>query len=430
MKITNFILFILMGIILIVSINYKQLKAHRIINIVLYNPDLTFAHIETFTTTVTNYLESRSNDDNELALEFFRKNEDLETYIAEESPSFAIFSSWYYVNNKKLYDANPLLIASKDHKTYYNKIIYVHKDSDIKQLEDLKGKTLALASSGKRDYLYLDKVIFKEEINSKSSLIVIAVPKDMDALLALVMQQVDAALVTAESYELLKESAPTYLEDIEAFYISPPIPMPILCTLEENISQETINHIQDVFLTMDENSLGIESMELLQIDKWIPFSDDYLEILPKEQGYMDILDKNKGYPKINNWELLMDWNIRGAWAEDNEIEAIPNICIIQTDTLKRYSVTIENFQNTLKGNYHIFSLNGKQEADKIIPLINEIKPDIILAIGGMAAAVAKENFSEIPIIFTFVLNPSHLYSPNVTGITMEVPIESQLSVVF
>ena len=409
---------LLVGCIIILFV-FMLVQAQDKTRIVLYNPDLTFGNIETFTASISSYLDASSNSNQDpLSLDFFRHNDDLENYIREQNPGFGILNSWYYINNKGRFNAKPMLIASKDDKTYYHKIIVVHKDSDIKQLDDLKGKTLALASSGKQDYPYLDKVIFKGQLNSKASLMIMPVSKDMDALLALVMKQVDAALVTPGSYELLKEASPAYVEGIESFYTSPPIPMPILCTIKPNIQQETINHVQDVFLEMDIDPMGQETLRLLQIDEWIPFSNTYL------QGF--------GYAPSDMYEMpsqctIFDYLVSTAYAYEEESE-LPTICILKTEDLARYNIAVNNFQNMLDANYEIFSLEGDiDKAEEIIPLIEELEPDLILALGSKAAISAQEHFNDIPIVFAMVVDYSSLTADNITGITMNVPLENQLS---
>jgi len=415
----------------ILLIAFVLLIAQEKTKIVLYNPDLVFGNIETFTASISTYLEATNKtNQTQLSLEYFRKTDDLEKYTNEQSPSFAIFNSWYYINNKKDFNAIPLLIASKNNSPYYQKIIVVHKDSNIKQLKDLTGKTLALASSSEQDYPYLDKVIFKGQINSEKSLMIMPVSKDIDALLALVMRQVDAALVTPESYELLRKTSPAYVENIESFYTSPNIPLPVLCTLKSNVSQDVIKETKNAFLTMKDASLGQKTLKFMQIDEWIPFSNNYLQGLPKNQGSIhNIEDEYIIQSTFDYNKILSDWILpKSAYAEEENNEDLPNICILKTQNLTRYNTVIDNFQNMLKANYQIFSLEGEiEKAEEIIPLMKASKPDLILALGTKSAMIVKQNFTETPIVFAMVVGYPSVLAPNVTGITMKVPLETQLS---
>ena len=101
------------------------------------------------------------------------------------------------------------------------------------------------------------------------------------------------------------------------------------------------------------------------------------------------------------------------------------IIILQTADFPQFRDSIESFTQQLKTKYSIRtvclegSLNrGREE----IQLIKANKPDLLWAIGDMAAYLAREVSSDIPVIFSHVLDWQKftLQQSKMTGVAMEV----------
>lgn len=115
-----------------------------------------------------------------------------------------------------------------------------------------------------------------------------------------------------------------------------------------------------------------------------------------------------------------------AYAEETAI-------VIKSQNLSAYNKVVEGFQaECLKNNItieSIYDLNGKMKiGQKVVRKIRKEKPDIVLAIGVLAATVVKEKMDDIPIVFCMVINHARfqLTKPNITGISTEIAIENQL----
>ena len=107
--------------------------------------------------------------------------------------------------------------------------------------------------------------------------------------------------------------------------------------------------------------------------------------------------------------------------------------VIKSQDLSAYNEVVKGFQNECSNNKitikTIYDLNGKMRiGQKIVRKVRRKKPDIVLAIGVLAATVVKEKIKDIPIVFCMVINYErfHLSAPNITGIATEVAIEDQL----
>ena len=71
------------------------------------------------------------------------------------------------------------------------------------------------------------------------------------------------------------------------------------------------------------------------------------------------------------------------------------VSIITSQDLPIYEQAYEGFNHIYKGETIRYDLKGNlRESDKIIRKISDEPPDLIVAIGLLAATVAKENFSK------------------------------------
>ncbi|MDO8140623.1 MAG: ABC transporter substrate binding protein, partial [Candidatus Brocadiales bacterium] len=113
------------------------------------------------------------------------------------------------------------------------------------------------------------------------------------------------------------------------------------------------------------------------------------------------------------------------------------VVIIQSQQIAAYNEAIKGFEEGCKGKNisikSIYDLNGDaDEGKRIIQNIKDkkLKPDLILAVGVLAATLVKDQFTDIPIIFCMVINHNrfNLQGANITGISSEVSVEDQFSI--
>ncbi|MCF6156733.1 MAG: hypothetical protein E3K36_16190 [Candidatus Brocadia sp.] len=113
------------------------------------------------------------------------------------------------------------------------------------------------------------------------------------------------------------------------------------------------------------------------------------------------------------------------------------VIIIRSQQIAAYNEAIKGFEEGCKGKNisikAIYDLKGDpEECKRIIQNIknNELKPKLILAVGVLAATLAKEQFTDIPVIFCMVINHErfNLQGANVTGISSEASLEDQFAI--
>jgi putative ABC transport system substrate-binding protein len=74
----------------------------------------------------------------------------------------------------------------------------------------------------------------------------------------------------------------------------------------------------------------------------------------------------------------------------------------------------------------VFDLNAEPEAEqRIIASITAVQPALLLTLGSTATRLAQRQFPELPGVFAMVMSPHR--SPCMTGVTLDIPIEQQFS---
>jgi putative ABC transport system substrate-binding protein len=113
-------------------------------------------------------------------------------------------------------------------------------------------------------------------------------------------------------------------------------------------------------------------------------------------------------------------------------EAGNEIVIIKTNQkIPQYNIPAETYKKALS--YPIRELDIGGDLNKGRGLIGQMKqnkPKLIFTIGDKATFLAKEGFSDVPIVFSMVLNWKLLglsENKNITGISLDVPPESQFT---
>ena len=113
------------------------------------------------------------------------------------------------------------------------------------------------------------------------------------------------------------------------------------------------------------------------------------------------------------------------------------VVIVQSQQITAYNEAIKGFEEGCKGKNisisAIYNLNGDaDEGKRIIQDIKDSKhkPELVLAVGILAATLVKEQFTDTPIIFCMVINHKrfNLEGTNITGISSEVSVEDQFTI--
>ena len=106
------------------------------------------------------------------------------------------------------------------------------------------------------------------------------------------------------------------------------------------------------------------------------------------------------------------------------------IVVLKSHDIAPINQALAGFVATCTEQITTYDLGGRTSDTRgIIDRIMEAPPKLILAIGPQAAQVAKAEVQDIPVVFLLVRNPRKygLEGDNITGISLDVPIEAQLA---
>ncbi len=104
------------------------------------------------------------------------------------------------------------------------------------------------------------------------------------------------------------------------------------------------------------------------------------------------------------------------------------IVVIKSRDVEPYNQALAGFIKACSNDITQYDLGGRKDRQvRIVKKIIAAKPRFILAIGSLAAGVAKDNLKGFPVLYVMVPNPKKygLEGNNIAGVSLDVPIERQ-----
>ena len=197
---------------------------------------------------------------------------DFHRLNSERRPAFIIVPEWYLQKYGKELGLHPLLIPVRNGSTSYEKILLVSKAS-TQGLNDYDIVPFAMTPMGSNgQQMSSIQELIADELISVQQLNIINVPKDLDAILALVLGQVKMALVARDNLQIIADVNPRIAQSIRKLDKSITVSMPVLCYLEGRVDTEDIQNLLNTFKNMSVEQPRNKIMEMLQIDDWRNFT--------------------------------------------------------------------------------------------------------------------------------------------------------------
>jgi hypothetical protein len=231
-----------------------------------FNPDSSqsnFSHLKQVMDSVLLHADSP------LAFQAFARIGDFDRKVREETPRFIFLPSWHINEGDNAEKYEPFLAPTRQGATTYRKVLLVAAGSNL-TMQDLFQETIAMTPMGSAGQEILNKAIFKAHGLDCKQLNFITTAKDSDALFALALHQVNAALVSADNLESIAEINPRIMASVKPLAVSEPIPLPIMCYAKNFVPKAEVEKIKNIFINGKQNSHAVKIMEMLQIDGWRP----------------------------------------------------------------------------------------------------------------------------------------------------------------
>lgn len=229
-----------------------------------FNPDSTQVNFHDLQQEIKNFFQS-----NGLAVEFqpFARFRDFDQQVKTARPAFLFLPSWYLDRPDAPREITPLFIPIRQGQATYTKLLMCRKASRIGQ-QDLARKTIALTSFASDEEALLDKILFHRLGVTAADMNYVHASKDLDALIAVAINQVELAFVSQESFARLRQLNPRLAEGVTALAESDPIPLPLLCYCPAMVSPEQLEAFRRVVRQGAGNPQARTIKTILQIDDW------------------------------------------------------------------------------------------------------------------------------------------------------------------
>lgn len=229
-----------------------------------FNPDSSHSNLAGLKQTMDSFLNAEGFS---FAFQPFTRFRDFDRQVKSTHPSFLFLPEWYLRQDGNDKRFTPFMIPVHNGVTTYRKVLLVGADSDL-TLKDLAGPTIAMTPVGPAGMAMLNEVIFKENGLDGHQLNFITTSKDADALFALALGQVKAALISEENLKYIGSINSRVLKNVKSLAVSHPIPLPVLCYAEGSVSPTEIEKFRQSLLAGKHDKNTAQIMELLHIDAW------------------------------------------------------------------------------------------------------------------------------------------------------------------
>ena len=247
----------------------SQLK-HLILILLLLSSVLAEEKKVYFYTTETNIKDFKSlkinfdqylQDFGDYNFQAFNNKEIFEEYLKDEN-IVVILSSWHYKQIATRYNLQVQLVALKQESITDTKVLVGKKGSS-------HVGTVTTPFSHEYATSHINKLTFD------SSLDILNVPKEIDALMSVGFGMSQFAFVSKDSFELLKKANSFLASQMEIFGESTPTLRMLVASKIKKNNKEFI----EIFTTMDAKNKGKNLLNMLGIDKIVILTKNNLKEL-------------------------------------------------------------------------------------------------------------------------------------------------------
>jgi len=233
-------------------------------NFFYFNPDSSHSNLSGLKQLMDTFLSSEGFS---LSFQPFTRFRDFDRQVKESKPSFLFLPEWYLRQDGNDQRFKPFMVPVHGGETTYRKALLVAANSTL-TADKLAGPTIAMTPVGPAGMAMLNEVIFKENGLDGNQLNFITTSKDSDALFALALGQVQAALISEENLKHIAALNPRILKNVKTLAVSKPIPLPVLCYAEGNVKPAEVEKLRKSLLNGKQDKKTAQIMELLNIDAW------------------------------------------------------------------------------------------------------------------------------------------------------------------
>jgi len=206
--------------------------------------------------------------------------EEMEEAIKNEKNDLYVLLPAEFLQLEKLGLLEPIAVAARNNSVYDVFHLIVSKESNIKELKDLKGKKILIGYSVSDDnpHIWLNNLLSSNRLGKMEKYFkaIEISDKSLPVILKVYFGQADACIISEDNLNLATEMNPHLAKKIITIETSEPILRSILADRKSK-SEENKKLLLDNLLNLDQSAEGKQILTLFKIDKLVPFKKDYLE---------------------------------------------------------------------------------------------------------------------------------------------------------
>jgi hypothetical protein len=237
--------------------------------LLLYDPDGSYGDTLEFSTIVTRFLKDVEGN---WSFQAVADVQDFEALMAEASSHFGVISTSYVKTAPgKL---QPMLVPTSHGDPFYRKVLIMQSG---RERAALSGKSIAVTSIFDTNSPQARQIAAELAKQGVAGPVLVGVPQDIDALMALHLRQVDGALVTPGSLELLRRINPQAVSALHVVYEAKKVLRAPLCVIGTNVPAAEQALLRQQFIKMGSNRYGRQIMQRMGVDAWAPLTPEMME---------------------------------------------------------------------------------------------------------------------------------------------------------
>lgn len=225
---------------------------------------------------------------------------DMDRLLEKGEVDAAFVCSTPYVENKRRFGAELLVVPQVNGKIFYKSFIIAHKDSNIKEFADLEGKTFAFtdpkSNSGR---LYPVYKLAKNGHNPDNFFEKYVFSYSHDKSVELVAKKVvDGAAVENLIYNYLKHKDSQYVRQTRIIDESPDFGIPPMITTPK-ISTFLKEKIKEILINMHMDQKGKKILSSMLIDRFITSADSNYDSVRDMESFVSVFDTEEDFTQQN-----------------------------------------------------------------------------------------------------------------------------------
>lgn len=210
--------------------------------------------------------------------------------LRENAIDFAFICSGPYIKGAKEFGLRLLVVPQVKGSTFYKSYIIVHKDSNVKNFQELEGKSFAFTSKlSATGYVFPNYLLAKMKRTDDNYFSKSLYTKSHDnSILAVAERYVDAAAVDSLIYDYFAISDTELISKTKIILESQNLGIPPV-VVPAGIKPELEKKLMDIFLNMHNDEKARKILKNLYIDKFVLPDERIYATLRNIQEYLDRL---------------------------------------------------------------------------------------------------------------------------------------------